>query len=391
VSAHTRTNKETGTVSNVPAHGRKKFTGTKKGESLSDGHRRHLNALHKKNHAKRLAANKCDQHHQIDCSYRQKSGHCALTKYAHAPEWEHREEHDAHYAGLRRKNPNFQAGIWDYDSAAAARERGIEALAEYREETRGDKDHARKARAHHRAVKAADVQAARLKKEGRRVNLDMQGQFGGASQEDAADRAEHARGFRKTMTGADGRKHPSNFNCLYNTETARCNIRKGCKPHKTADGKATQAALKTVRSQIKREASTWNQAIAQYTTEQRQQADRDEVKFDGTDLMRKASAAIRANPTKYGLPQGWKPGHKAAALKGTQSAPSARRGASPKKIPRSASARSASARKGGGSYNAYGGRNWDGFSDTSSTRSSDFTSVSDTTSFTASTDSSSMW
>lgn len=34
---------------------------------------------------------------------------------------------------------------------------------------------------------------------------------------------------------------------------------------------------------------------------------------------------------------------------------------------------------------------WDGFSDTSSTRSSDFTSVSDTTSFSASTDSSSMW
>lgn len=37
------------------------------------------------------------------------------------------------------------------------------------------------------------------------------------------------------------------------------------------------------------------------------------------------------------------------------------------------------------------GGGWDGFSDTSSTRSSDFTSVSDTTSYSASTDSSSMW
>lgn len=363
---YTRTSK-TGKSHQVKGHKARKYS-TEHGNP-SKGHLQHLNALHKTNHAKRVKANECEKHRQIDCSYRQKSGRCALTAYSKTPEWEHRDSHDAYWAVNAPDHQWTAADVADEGFQA----RQEEGLAAYRDATHGDKKHAREARAHHRAEKAANKQAARLEKQDRRVDHDKHGQYGGQVGGAKHKMSAHERGklgaeARPTILGADGELYRSNFNCQYNKGTARCNIRKGCKPHKTADGKATQAALKTVRSQIARKPSSYNAAVAQFADEERE-AERKH----GKEFLNKASHAIQANPEHYGMVAGWKPGHKKAAASRAAS-----RAASPK------------ARK-GGSYNAYGGRNWDGFSDTSSTRSSDFTSVSDTTSFTASTDSSSMW
>ncbi len=148
--------------------------------------------------------------------------------------------------------------------------------------------------------------------------------------------------------GARGRKkgeHSATRRCAYNKPTARCRKVKGCQPK-----------LKN-EPELRRE----HMAALHAARVRRGTAGKGTAKGP----WQKHLAAFRAAH----------PGHKNAMKAASETYHA-------KKDPTVARKVSKTTTLGGG---------WDGFSDTSSTRSSDFTSVSDTTSYSASTDSSSMW